>query len=142
MKAVPFILRDHRDEVWRRWAEALGEDVGSDYRELIASPLGERILRGLIDDLIAHSEAEEYERPAVMRRTEERATVETGHRLALGFSVRDMVVGLHVLRGVIVDMLIDALVLDETPSFADTLDQLKAVNAYLDRVVCATMAAA
>jgi hypothetical protein len=135
-------MRDHRDELWRRWADALGEDAGSDYRELIASPLGERILRGLIDDVIAYSEAEEYERPVLLRRMEERATAETGHRLALGFSIRDMVTGLHVLRGVIVDLLIDALVLDETPSFADTLDQFKEVSAYLDRVVCATMEAA
>ena len=34
-------------------------------------------------------------------------------------------VGLHVLRGAIVDVLVDALVLDEMPAFADTLDQLK-----------------
>ena len=36
----------------------------------------------------------------------------------------------------------DALVLDEMPAFADALDQLKAANAFLDRLVCATMAAA
>ena len=77
-----------------------------------------------------------------MKRLEERVTVESEHRVALGFAVRDMVVALHVLRRVMVDMLVDALVLDEMPSFADSLDQLKAANAFLDRLVCATMEAA
>ena len=79
--------------------------------------------------------------PGLMKRLEERVTAESTHRVALGFTVRDMVVALHVLRGVMVDVLIDALVLDEMPSFAESLDQLKAVNAFLDRLVCATMEA-
>ena len=40
------------------------------------------------------------------------------------------------------DVLADALVVGEMPAFADTLDQLKDINAYLDRLVCATLAAA
>ena len=54
---------------------------------------------------------------------------------------KDGLAALQVLRGAMVDVLIDALVLDEMPSFADTLDQLKATNAFIDRLVCATMAA-
>ena len=54
----------------------------------------------------------------------------------------DAVVGLHILRGAISDVLVDALVLDEVPAFAETLDQLKVLNGFLDRVVCATMRAA
>lgn len=54
----------------------------------------------------------------------------------------DAVVSLHSLRGAISDVLVDALVLDEMPAFADTLDQLKDLNAFLDRLVCATMSAA
>ena len=61
MKTVPFILRDHRDQLWRRWTESLGEDVPADYRELMSSPLGERFVRAFVDDLMAWSEAEEYE---------------------------------------------------------------------------------
>ena len=140
MKSVPFVLRDHRDQLWHRWADALEDKVDTDYRELIGSPLGERILRTLIDDLIARTEAEEYEVPGLMKRIEERATTETAYRLTLGFTVLDMVEGLHVLRGAIVDVLVDALVLDEMPSFADSLEQLKATNAFIDRLVCATMA--
>jgi hypothetical protein len=142
VKSIPFILRDHREQLWRHWADALVGEVDADYQDLLSSPLGERILRTTIDDLIACSEAEDYEVPGLMKRLEERVTVESEHRVALGFTVRDMVVAVHVLRRVIVDVLIDALVLDEMPSFADTLDQLKAANAFLDRLVCATMAAA
>ena len=142
MKNIPFILRDHREELWRHWVDALDGEVDADYQDLLGSPLGERILRTFIEDLIACSEAEDYEVPGLMKRLEERVTVESEHRVALGFKVRDMIVALHVLRGVIVDLLIDALVLDEMPSFADSLDQLKAANAFIDRLVCATMAAA
>ena len=141
MKSVPFILRDHRDQLWHRWTDGLPDKVGSDYRELIGSPLGERILRTLIDDLISCTEAEGYEVPALMKHIEDRATAETAYRLTLGFTVLDMIMGLQVLRGAVVDVLIDALVLDEMPSFADTLDQLKATNAFIDRLVCAALAA-
>jgi hypothetical protein len=142
VKSIPFILRDHREELWRHWADALEGEVDADYQDLLSSPLGERILRTFIEDLIACSEAEDYEVPALMKRFEERVTAESEHRIALGFTVRDMVVALHVLRGVMIDLLIDALVLDEMPSFADSLDQLKAANGFLDRLVCATVAAA
>jgi hypothetical protein len=139
---LPLILRDHREELWRRWVDALAETVDSDYRELVASQLGERMLRTLIDDLIAFSEAEQYEKPGLLRTVEERMTTDTRHRLSLGFTVLDAVVGLQGLRGAISDVLVDALVLDEMPAFADTLDQLKDVNSFLDRLVCATMSAA
>ncbi len=141
MKAIPFILRDHRDALWRRWAAALDGRIDSDYRELVDSPLGERILRNLLEDLVVYSDAEEYEQAGVLKRVEERTTAETEHRLALGFAVLDMVVSLQVLRGAIIDVLIDALVVDEMPSFADSLDQLKVADAFIDRMVCATMAA-
>lgn len=142
MKSIPFILRDHREQLWRHWAEALVGEVDTDYQDLLSSPLGERILRTIIEDQIACSEAEEYEVPGLMKRLEERVTAEAEHRIALGFTVYDMVVALHVLRRVMVGVLIDALVLDEMPAFADSLDQLKAANAFLDRLVCATIAAA
>ncbi len=122
--------------------DALEDAVDSDYRELVATQLGERLLRTLIDDLIAFTEAEQYERPALLRSVEERTTADARHRLAMGFAVLDAVVGLHILRGAISDVLVDALVLDEVPAFAETLDQMKVLNAFLDHVVCATMSAA
>jgi len=141
VKTVPFILRDHREQLWRCWAAALEDRVESDYRQLMGSPLGERILRNLLEDLITYTEAEDYELAGVLKRVEERTTAETEHRLALGFSVLDMVVGLQVLRGAVIDVLVDALVLNEMPSFADSLDQIKVTNAFIDRLLCATLAA-
>jgi hypothetical protein len=142
MNALPLILRDHREELWRRWVDLLVDAEDSDYRELVASQLGERMLRTLIDDLIAFSEAEQYERPGMLRTIEQRTTADARHRLSLGFTVLAAVVGLHTLRGAISDVLVDALVLDEMPAFADTLDQLRVVNAFLDRLVCATIVVA
>jgi hypothetical protein len=139
MKTLPLVLRDHREELWRRWVDGLVDAVDSDYRELVASQLGERMMRSLIDDLTAFTEAEQYERPALLKAIEERTTADARHRLAMGFTVLDAVVSLHILRGAISDVLVDALVLDEVPAFADTLDQLKVLNAFLDRLVCATM---
>ena len=141
MKALPLVLRDHRDELWRRWTNELADAVGTDYRELVASHLGERMLRTLVDDLIRVTEAEPYERSALLQTIEERATAETRHRLTLGFTVRDSVVSLHILRAAVSDTLVDALALEEMPIFADGLDQLKALNAFLDRLVGAAVIA-
>ena len=142
MKTVPFVLRDHRDQLWRRWADTLDDRVAPDYRELVSSPLGEKMVRTFVDDLCTCSEAEEYEVPALLRRAEERFSVDASYRLSLGFAVTDMVVALQALRGAIVDVLVDALVLDELPSFTDTLVQLKRSDDFLDRLVCATIRAA
>ena len=57
-------------------------------------------------------------------------------------STQDTVVALQALRGAAVDVLIDALVLDEMPPYAVGLDQLKLLDAYLDRMILATAAAA
>ncbi len=141
MKTVAFVLRDHREQLWRRWAESLDERVAADYRELINSPLGERIVRTFLDDLCACSEAEEYEVSGLLRRAEERAAADATYRLALGFTVMDLVVALQALRGAIVAVLLDAIVLDELPSFADTLIQLDRTDAFIDRLVCATLTA-
>jgi len=142
LKALAFVLRDHREELWRRWAESLDERVAPDYRKLISSPIGEKAVRGFVDDLCACSESEQYELPALLRRAEERAGADAAYRLALGFTLNDLVIALQTLRLAIVDVLLDALVLDELPSFTDTLIQLKCSDDLIDRLVCATVAAA
>ena len=119
--------RPPRGTCWQRWVEVLDGRVDADYRELMASPLGERILRNIVDDLIALSEAEEYEcrpRCAAARRARRRRGRPSRWRSASpsATSVRR----LQALRGAVIDVLLDALVLDEMPSFGDTLDQLKA----------------
>ena len=141
MSSVPFVLRDHREQLWRRWAESL-DDVASDYRELMASPLGERFVRAFVDDLIAWSEAEEYEAPGQLRQACERVAADAAYRMSLGFSALDLAMALQALRGAIVDVLLDALVLGELPSFAETLEQVKAADWFIDRLVAAVLTVA
>lgn len=142
MSAVPFVLRDHREELWRRWAASLDEGVAADYRELMSSPIGERYVRAFVDDLIACTEAEEYEVSALLRQIVTRTSAEASYRFSLGFTVLDLVTALQTLHGAIVDVLLDALVLGELPSFAETLEQLKDADALIDRQIRAILAAA
>lgn len=140
---LPFILRDHRDLLQQRWLEALdAAEVGEDYRELIASPLGDRFLRKLIDDLIALSEAEAYERPGLERRLEEDAAREAGYRLGLGFALLDLVKGWQALRAAVLDVLGDALVLGELPPPGETLVELKWLGGVFDHMVRTTVVTA
>jgi hypothetical protein len=139
--SVPFILRDHREQLWRRWADTMSEEVAADYREIMAGPLGERYVRAFVEDLISWSEAEEYEAPSLLRQSCERVAADAGNRLALGFTTLDIAVALQGLHGAVVDVLLDALVLNELPSFADTLEQLKAAGAFIDRLVATVIVA-
>jgi hypothetical protein len=142
LTSVPFILRDHRDQLWRRWADAMGDDVPADYREIMGSPLGERYVRTFVDDLIAWSEAEEYEAPGVLRGACDRVAADAANRAALGFTALDVAAALQALLGAIIDVLLDALVLNELPSFAETLEQIKAAGGFIDRLVVAVLTAA
>jgi hypothetical protein len=141
MSSIPFVLRDHRDLLWRRWADTIDEDVASDYRELMSGPLGERYVRAFVDDLIAWSEAEEYEAPVQLRRACARISADAANRVSLGFTGLELSVALQALRGAVVDVLLDALVLGELPPFADTLEQLKATDRFIDRLSVATLTA-
>ena len=141
MNSVPFILRDHRELLWQRWAVAMSDEVAADYREIMASPIGERYVRAFIDDLIAWSEAEGYEAPGVLRQACERVAADAANRLALGFTALDIATALQALHGAVVDVLLDALVLNELPSFAVTLEQLRASGHFVDRLVVAVLTA-
>ena len=62
--------------------------------------------------------------------------------MSLGFTALELAVALQALRGAIVDVLLDALVLGELPSFAETLEQVKAADWFIDKLVAAVLAAA
>ena len=81
------------------------------------------------------TQAEEYEVPGIRRRVEQQAAADAAHWISLGFTLQDVVGGVHALRGAVIDVLLDALVQDEMPSFGDSLDQLKVLDAFLDRLV-------
>lgn len=139
MTSLPFILRDHREQLWRRWADTEDDEISADYREIMGSPLGERYVRAFVDDLIAWSEAEEYEAPGVLRQARERVAADAAHRQALGFNALDVATALLALHEAVVDVLLDALALGELPSFAETLEQLRAAGDFIDRLATAAL---
>lgn len=140
-RPLALILRDHREQLRLRWIDELQERVGTDYRELLASPIGERAVRTVVDDLVAVTQAEEYEVPAILRRVDRQAGQDAAHWVSLGFSPRDVVGALHALRLAIIDVLLDALVQDEMPSFGDSLAQLRVLDGFLDRMAAACLTA-
>jgi hypothetical protein len=137
VKTVALILRDHRDDLWQKWADAARDVVAGDYGELLSSQVGQRIVRTLTDDFVACSQAEPYELPGLHREAQERVAGEAVSRIRLGFSLLDVVRALELLRGAVIDVLVDATAGGEMPSFADTLLQLKEVDALLDGMVTA-----
>lgn len=140
MKRLPFILRDHREQLRERWLAALAEaNAGEDYLELAASPVGDRFLRKLVDDLVALSEVEPYELPALRRRLHEDAAREAEHRLGLGFARLDLVKGWQGVLAAAIDVLEDAVVLGEAPSPGETILELKGLASLLDHLVRTTM---
>lgn len=143
MQRLPFILRDRRDQLRQRWLQALEEAAaGDDYRELMASPVGDRFLRKLVDDLVALSQAEAYELPALRRRLHEDAAREAEYRLGLGFAALDLVKGWQTLHAAVVDVLGDALAMGELPPPGEVLVELKDFTVLLDHMVRATVATA
>lgn len=135
MMDLAFIIRDRREEIGRRWVASLEGAVADDYRELLASPIGVRQLRKLVDDLVAYSEAEEYEVAATLRRIEEEAVQDAARRVALGFDLSDLLMALQRLRGAIWDSLSDALVVGELPPPGEMMAQMKVVDMILDHLV-------
>ena len=140
MSDLPFVLRDHREQLWRAWVDALDERVSEDYRRLVASPLGDRMVRTFVEDLVAWHEAEEYQRPGLLRDVDRRAAAEAAHRRTLGFADAEMAAAWSGLRRAVVTVLLDALVLGELPSFGQTLEQLREIDAMIDRLVVAAVA--
>lgn len=141
MKQIAFILRNHREELWRRWAACVKGRVSDEYYELLASPLGERLARGLVEELLTLTQAEEYELPAVRRRLESECQEEVRRRLDLGFELLDIVRGLQCLELAVVDVLGDALVQGELPPAGETLVELRALSEHLHDKVCDAVAA-
>jgi len=134
------ILRAHHEEIERRWLAAASELVGDEYREMLQSPLGVRLLRKILDDLVAYEEAEEYQATAVLRRIEEEAAAEARHRVALGFALSDILIALQAIRATMWDALIDALAAGQLPPLGETMAQMKEVDQLLDCIVRAEVA--
>ena len=141
MSSIPFVLRDHRERLWRRWADSLGDDVVVDYRELMSSPLGERFVRAFVDDLIAWSEAEDYEAPRQLRQACERVATDAARRMTLGFTALDLAMAMQACGGRS-STCSSRPRARRLPSFAETLEQMKAADAFIDQLVAAVLTAA
>ncbi len=135
MKQLALILRDRRDELHGCWIALLKGTVGAEYLDLLASPLGVRLVRRIVDDMVTLSQAEAYEVPGIIRRIEKETAGDAARRGALGFELMDVVAGLQQVRAAIWKVLIDALVVGDLPSFGETMDEMQQLDGFMDLLV-------
>lgn len=135
MRQLALLLRDRRDELHGNWIAALKGTVGAEYLDVLASPLGVRLVRRIIDDLVGLSQAEAYEVPGIIRRIESEAAGDAARRGALGFDLMDVIAGLQQVRAAIWKVLIDALVVGDLPAFGETMDEMQQLDAFMDLLV-------
>ncbi|MGD0998353.1 MAG: hypothetical protein ABR941_08580 [Thermoleophilia bacterium] len=135
MRQLALLLRDHRDELHGAWVTALKGAVGEEYLDVLASPLGVRFVRHIVDDLIALSQAEAYEVPGIVGRIESETAGDAARRGALGFDLTDVIAGVQQVRAAIWKVLIDALVVGDLPAFGETMDEMQQVDAFIDLLV-------
>jgi hypothetical protein len=135
MTALAFVFRDRRDEITYRWTAYLESAVSDDYREVLESPIGARLVRKTLDDLLSYREAEDYQAAAALRRIGEEAAAEAGRRAALGFDLTDLLSARQALRAALWDVLLDALVVGDLPSPGETMEQMKHIDTFLDALV-------
>lgn len=140
MTDVSFVLRDRRDEVTQRWTTSLPGTVSDEYREVLESQIGTRLVRKTLEDLLSYTEAEDYEAAPALRRIGEETAAEAARRAALGFELTDILAARQALRAALWDVLIDALVVGDLPSPGETMEQMKRVDAFLDTLVRAEVA--
>ena len=102
---------------------------------MLASALGVRLVRHIVDDLVALSQAEAYEVPGIIRRIESETAADAARRGALGFDLMDVVAGVQQVRAAIWKVLIDALVVGDLPAFGETMDEMQQIDAFMDLLV-------
>jgi hypothetical protein len=135
VRRLALLLRDRRDELHGDWIAALKGVVGPEYLDVLSSPLGVRLVRHVVDDLAALSQAEAYEVPAVIRRIESEVAADAARRGALGFDLGDVLAGLQQVRDAIWKVLVDALVMGDLPAFGETMDEMRQIDGFLDLLV-------
>jgi hypothetical protein len=135
VRRLALLLRDRRDELHAYWITALKGTIGAEYLDVLASPLGVRLVRRIVEDMVALSQAEAYEVPGIIRRIENETAADAARRGALGFDMMDVVCGLQQVRSAIWKVLIDALVVGELPAFGETMDEMAQVDAFMDLLV-------
>jgi hypothetical protein len=135
VRQLALLLRDHRDELHGKWIAGLKDVVGPEYLDVLSSPLGVRLVRHVVDDLLALSQAEAYEVPSLIRRIESEVAADAARRGALGFELGDVLAGLQQIRDAVWKVLIDALVVGDLPAFGETMDEMCRIDGFLDLLV-------
>jgi hypothetical protein len=135
MRQLAILFREQREQILGRWHEALRGTVGDDYREVLESPIGLRIVGSLIEEMVNLSQAELYEVTAIWSRIEQATADEAGNRARLGFELDDILAGRQALRVALWHIIADALVAGDLPVAGETMDEMSQVDQYLDRLV-------
>lgn len=135
MRQLSLLFRERREQIFGRWHEALRGAVDDDYREVLESPIGLRIVGSLIEEMVNLSQAELYEVTAIWSRIEESTAEEAGRRARLGFELDDILAGRQALRVALWHVIADALVTGDLPAAGETMDEMSHVDEYLDRLV-------
>ena len=135
MKNLSLLFRERRDAVFVKWQEAMRDIVSDDYREVLESPIGLRMVGAIIEEAVNLAQAEPYELPAIWKRVEQVTFEEAGRRARLEFTLDDILAGIQSLRLALWRVVIDAQVTGDLPSAGETLDEMRQVDVYLDRLV-------
>ncbi len=137
MKELAILFRDRRDELFRAWQTELRGAAGIDdeYSEVLESPVGARIVRNVVDGLVNLTQAEEYEKPGVIRDFESEAYREAAGRARLGFELSGVVTALQLVRTAMWKVLRDAQVTGDVPAFGQAMEEMQQVDAFMDRLV-------
>jgi hypothetical protein len=135
VRQLALIFRDHREDLQRRWLSLLPGRIGDDYREVLESPVGVKLVRGFIEELLAVAQAEEYEAPALMRRVTQDSRAAAARRAELGFELGDVLAGVQLLRSALWYVLEDVLVMGKLPAVGETIDEMRQVDEYVDRLI-------
>jgi hypothetical protein len=137
VKELATLFRDHRDELFLAWETALrgARGIDDEYREVLESPVGARIVRTVVDGLVNLTQAEEYEKPGVIRAFESETYREAAGRARLGFELSGVVAALQLVRAAMWKVLRDAQVTGDVPAFGQTMEAMQQVDAFMDRLV-------
>jgi hypothetical protein len=135
VRKLALLFRDRRDAVFVKWQEAMREVVSDDYREVLESPIGLRMVGAIIEEAVNLSQAEPYEITGIWKRVEQVTFEEASRRARLDFTLDDILAGVQSLRLALWRVVIDAQVTGDLPSAGETMDEMSQVDAYLDRLV-------
>ena len=135
MKHLALLFRERRDAIFGRWQEAMRDIVSDDYREVLESPIGLRMVGAIVEEAVNLSQAEPYEIAGIWKRVEQVTFDEASRRARLEFTLDDILAGLQALRLALWRIVIDAQVTGDLQSAGETLEEMSQLDVYLDRLV-------